>query len=108
MRDYCDAFGNYLPQVKHVSPNTLDSYLRDVTQYLQYLQEQHIKTPTAASSDTITAYVQYLQDAQKSNATIMRHIASVRCFYQYLMLNGEASCNPAKGIKLERAPKKLP
>lgn len=108
MRDYCDAFGNYLTQVKHVSPNTLDSYLRDVTQYLQYLREQQVKTPTAASPDTITAYVQYLQDAQKSNATIMRHIASVRCFYQHLMLNGEASCNPAKGIKLERAPKKLP
>mgnify|MGYP001622857539 CR=1 FL=1 len=108
MRDYCAEFGAYLTKVKHASPNTLDSYLRDIAQYLRYLQEQGIRTPTGATPDTILQYVHALQDEQKSNATITRHISSVRCFYQYLMLNGEAAVNPAKGIKLERAPKKLP
>lgn len=108
MRDYCGAFGDYLTQVKHASPNTLDSYLRDIKQYLSYLQEQGIRVPTLAGVETLEAYVHYLQNAQKSNATITRHIASVRSFYQYLMLNGEASVNPAKGIKLKRSPKKMP
>jgi integrase/recombinase XerD len=107
MKDYCAEFKNYLIKVKKVSNNTLDSYLRDLQNYLEFLKKQ--KTlPVDADSATVDKYVKYLKDAKKSSATITRHIASTRCFYQFLMINGSVSENPAKGIKLEKPEKKLP
>lgn len=108
MKDYCSEFGTYLSDVKGVSPNTLDSYLRDTTDYLHFLQNIKIPSPTMATQETVEKYVARLHEQQKSTSTITRHTASIRCFYQFLILNGEASTNPAKGIKLEKAPQKLP
>ena len=45
MKAYCSEFGTYLSKVKRVSPNTLDSYLRDISDYLHFLEEQHIFSP---------------------------------------------------------------
>lgn len=108
MKDYCSEFGTYLSDVKRVSPNTLDSYLRDTADYLHFLQSRGNLLPVAADRKTVEGYIAQLHAQNKSVATITRHIASIRCFYQYLILNGEASVNPAKGIKLEKAPQKLP
>lgn len=108
MKDYCSEFSTYLSDVKGVSPNTLDSYLRDTADYLRFLQDQQISSPANADLNVIEHYVAQLRSQQKSTATITRHTASIRCFYQFLILNGEAAANPAKGIKLEKAPQKLP
>ena len=40
--------------------------------------------------------------------SISRNLASVRCFYKFLIFRGMTDCNPAKGIKLEKTAKKLP
>jgi integrase/recombinase XerD len=50
----------------------------------------------------------YLQKSGKSGSTISRFLASVRCFFQYLISAGYASGNPASGIKLKREKKQLP
>ena len=39
MKDYCAEFKNYLIKVKKVSNNTLDSYLRDLQNYLEFLKK---------------------------------------------------------------------
>ncbi|HCC03019.1 MAG TPA: site-specific tyrosine recombinase XerD [Ruminococcaceae bacterium] len=108
MKDYCSEFGTYLSDVKRVSPNTFDSYLRDTVDYLHFLQTKHIQSPAFATMETIEEYVAHLRKQRKSTATITRHTASIRCFYQFLILNGEATSNPAKGVKLKKGPQKLP
>ncbi|MCH3972024.1 MAG: site-specific tyrosine recombinase XerD [Oscillospiraceae bacterium] len=108
MKDYCAEFHTYLSEVKRVSPNTLDSYLRDTADYLRFLQEEQVASPALAQKKTVEDYVAHLRKQKKSIATITRHTASIRCFYQFLILNGEADSNPAKEIKLEKAPQKLP
>lgn len=108
MKDYCEDFGNYLTHTKSVSANTLDSYLRDVAYYLSYLSQQGVDNPADAGEEVIHQYVEQLTASKKTNATITRHIASIRCFYRYLMINRMAESNPAKAVKLEKSPKKLP
>ena len=43
MKDYCAEFKNYLIKVKKVSNNTLDSYLRDLQNYLEFLKKQKMR-----------------------------------------------------------------
>ncbi|MGX8702541.1 tyrosine recombinase [Caproiciproducens sp.] len=108
MKDYCSDFSNYLVNKKAVSANTLDSYLRDVGHFLSFLEENGPDDPTQADPDFINTYVANLTESKKSNATITRNIASIRCFYQYLILTGQTDSNPAKAVKLEKTVKKLP
>ena len=38
-KDDIAAYGDYLAEEKHASQNTICSYLRDVTQFSEYLEE---------------------------------------------------------------------
>ncbi len=102
-----NEFKTYLIEKKAVSSNTLESYLRDVTKYLDFLSQSDV-SPSNADSAIIESFVDELKEANKSAATITRTVASIRSFYQFLILNGVVAANPAKSIKLEKAEKKLP
>lgn len=108
MRDYCLDFGDYLVNQKNVSDNTLDSYLRDVEHFLSFLKEQQVNEPGDVDEIQMNLYIERLTALKKSNATITRNVASIRCFYYFLIQSGMAKENPAKNIKLEKVSKKLP
>ena len=104
-RDYCLKFHQYLIHKKSVSKNTIDSYICDITIYLSYLEQQNI-TPINTTTNTVQQYIQELVRRKRSKSTITRNIASLRCFYQYLIEANEITNNPAKGI-IGKATKKI-
>lgn len=108
MKDYCEEFSDYLIHTKSVSANTLDSYVRDVEHFLVFLNEEGLDNPTNADSRTLEHYVEQLNNLKKTNSTITRNIASIRCFYQYLIISNQTDSNPAKTVKLEKVQKKMP
>lgn len=108
MNDYYSLFREYLINQKSNSVNTRDSYLRDVSFFLEYLSKNGIVSPVLADEPVIDQYVQYLRSLNRSATTISRNIASIRCFYKFLIFRGEMDTNPAKAVKLEKAQKKLP
>lgn len=108
MKDYCANFSNYLIHTKSVSANTLDSYLRDVEHFLCFVEEEGLDNPASVNVDFMKRYVDKMADVKKTNSTITRNIASIRCFYQYLIINNQADSNPAKAVKTEKTQKKLP
>ncbi|GAA6396310.1 tyrosine recombinase [Solibaculum mannosilyticum] len=106
--DYLASFEQYLVDYKSLASNTLSSYRKDVECYLRFLDEQGILSPVEAGEDVIRRFIDKLQEAGRSPSTVTRSLASLRSFYQYLMLFGYMDQNPAKEIKVERAQKKLP
>lgn len=102
-----EDFSRYLAEQKSVSANTHESYMRDVRKYCEFMADNE-QDVFKAESDTIEEYLDTLRRENKSASTITRTVASIRSFYQYLMLCGKASENPARGIKLEKTVKKLP
>lgn len=109
MKELEKNFRQYLIHTKSASQNTLESYLRDVGFYLSYLEQKGIGDPSYVRSETIQAYAVYLEEKQhKSIATITRSIASIRCFYQFLISSKYIENNPAREIHLKKEQKKLP
>ena len=106
MDTHISAFHDYLLNQKSNSANTIESYMRDVSFFLDYLSKQGI-VPLLVTDETMRDYVDYLKGLNRSITTISRNIASVRCFYKFLIFIGETNVNPAKSIKLEKAEKKL-
>ncbi len=108
MDEYFVLFREYMLVQKPSSVNTRDSYLRDVSAFLRYLEGENITSPLEVETETVEAYVQHLHSLNRTKSTISRNIASVRCFYKFLILRGDMQVNPAKSVKLEKEPKKLP
>jgi integrase/recombinase XerD len=107
MMDYYSLFSEYLTNQKANSPNTRESYLRDTMYYLEFLSEVGV-APLDATESTIQDFISHLHDLKRSPTTISRNLASIRCFYKFLIFRGLCDYNPAKSIKLEKAEKKLP
>ncbi len=104
-----EAFRDYLEDEKKVSANTLESYMRDMNSFRSFWETDHPDSSlTQADEAAIERYVAFLKEHGKSNATVIRGIASMRNFYQYLMRRELCSHNPARTIKAEREDKKLP
>lgn len=106
-QEYCVQFSDYLTNQKSNSANTKESYLRDVNFYLGFLDQTKV-SPLDADEKEIGIFVEHLRDLNRTTTTISRNLASIRCFYKFLIYKGELDHNPAKGIKLEKAEKKLP
>lgn len=105
--DYYSMFSDYLTNQKANSVNTRESYLRDTLYFLEYLSDTGTD-PLQADEQTVQGYVDHLHELRRSPTTISRNLASVRCFYKFLIFRGLVENNPAKGIKLEKTVKKLP
>ena len=102
------AFKEYLLNEKRSSDNTVQSYLRDVGQYLEYCAKVSGYNYLDASAADLQHYLDYLSSIGKSEATCTRMLASARCFYKYLTFKGKSKANPAEGIKMQKHIPKLP
>ncbi len=108
MVDYISQFQSYLINEKNSSENTVSSYLRDVRNFASFISSAGVKTLEKVRSQDISDFVKQLQDAGKSQSTVTRCIASIRCFYQFLAVQGLIRTNPTANIKYTKAVKKLP
>lgn len=105
--DCYGAYERYLVEEKKASPNTSSSYLRDVRQYLQWLEGRGIPAE-AASRGELEAYTGALFSQGKSAATVTRCLASLKSFYRYLLREGVVAENPANRLDHVRVERKLP
>ena len=106
--DEIARYGAYLTQVKHASPNTVSSYLRDVTQFAEYLKNSLHQDLTEADSAAIEGYMHWMHGRGKSAASVTRFLASVKSFYNFLLADREVGENPARGLTAEKPERRFP
>ena len=103
-----EKFNDYLVNVKKASSNTLSSYLRDIRQFGEYL-DSHEDVGYAEADETVLGnYITWLRNAGKSVATVSRNIASLKCFYSYLVSQRLANSNPTGKLVPDKTTQKLP
>ncbi|MBE6739259.1 MAG: site-specific tyrosine recombinase XerD [Ruminococcaceae bacterium] len=108
MKDYSVDFKTFLKQTKKCSDNTFQSYMRDFTQFSSYCSENKIKDISKVTGDHISNYIQHLSLLGKSKSTEMRVMATLRCYFGFLLRSGIIRQNPISGVKSVVAPKKMP
>jgi len=105
--NYIEKFLEYLKNEKKLSNNTMQAYLSDLKQYEHFLRNNNIEI-TKANNTNVLMYLLNLQKLEKSTATISRHLASIRCFYEYLQRCGLINEDPTFNLKVPRKKKKQP
>lgn len=100
-------FEKYLRYVRELSNNTVESYIGDLNQYIEYLNinESNIRE---ANQTLILTYLMQLQKDKKSTATISRNIASIRNLYQFLLNEGLVNKDPTINLKTPKQEKNIP
>ncbi len=101
-------FVDFLENEKGLSDNTLQSYSRDIQQYMSYLQEINIPNIENVNKTTVIAYLLYLQKKGRATSTISRNLASIRSFYQYLYKIDMIEQDPTQNLESPKVEKKLP
>ena len=108
MNTYVEEYTSFMTNVRHKSMNTVESYKRDVTQYITYLNESGIQDATLATKTTVLSYLLALQKKGKATSTVSRTLASLRSFYLFIMQNGRVSSNPTSNLEAPHVEKKAP
>ena len=108
MKDFKKEFSIYLSTEKKASKNTLESYMRDLSQFSAYADSNNIKSAATADNDFIKQYIIHLQKSGKSYSTLTRALASLRCYYNFLAAMKIVKASPIFDIKLSKPEKKFP
>ncbi len=105
--DFIEDFTYYLKNERNLSPNTLDSYIRDIRAYTNYLSQTY-QTIKTVNKPGIVKYILFLQKDGKATTTISRNLASIRSYYRYLSNSGYVESDPTTGLESPKIKKKLP
>ncbi|SMP48380.1 site-specific tyrosine recombinase XerD [Anoxynatronum buryatiense] len=108
MEALMQQYRTYLVKDRKLSSNTLESYQRDLQQFFVYLGEQGVPHPRDASQTTLIGYCLSMEHKGRAPSTIARNVASLRCFYHYLLQQQMIRQNPAEQLESPRSQKRLP
>lgn len=98
----------YLSVERGLALNTLESYERDLTQYLDHLKKSGVQTIDQSTRQHITAYVAELKKKGKAAATVSRSLVSIRSFYQFLVRERMLDKDPSMNMETPKQEKRLP
>ena len=63
---------------------TVSSYIEDIYKYLEYMENNKIKTALDIEYQNITNYLKYLDNNNYETSSIIRKIVSIKLFHKYL------------------------
>jgi integrase/recombinase XerD len=108
MKKVVKNFISFLENDKQVSLNTLQSYRRDIEQYMTFLGEKDVKTLAKANKEVISEYLLLLKEKGRSASTISRNLASLRSFYKFTTKNRLIKTDPTMELESPKIERKLP
>ncbi|MNI39671.1 Tyrosine recombinase XerD [compost metagenome] len=108
MEKYASSFISFLAQQRGLSKSTLESYNRDLRQFMSYLQDRDTTDINEVTRTGILLYFSTLKNSGKAAATITRISVTLRAFFQYLVSERIIEHDPLVMVELPKADKKLP
>ncbi|WP_082233932.1 site-specific tyrosine recombinase XerD [Halobacillus massiliensis] len=109
MKFALEDFFHYLTVERGLSSNTIQSYKRDLTQYLLFLHEsEKIEDWEHVSRAHIMKYLYVLNDKGRSPATVARLLSSIRLFHQFLIREKLSNQDPSLHIETPKKDRTLP
>lgn len=102
------SFIRFLSVERGLAKNTLESYERDLQQFMEYLQRQGVTAWKETSKTNIAGYLSQLKLLGRASATLSRNLVSIRALYQYLVKERLVDSDPSLYIEAPKLEKKLP
>ncbi|MFD1885140.1 site-specific tyrosine recombinase XerD [Paenibacillus wenxiniae] len=108
MKSYLEQFVRYLTEEKGLSRNTLESYQRDLSQFIEFAHQRDIMMPDQIRKTHIALFLGEMRLIGRASSTITRMTVSLRSFCQYLVREGIIQQDPSIHMEAPKAEKRLP
>ncbi|MCQ6558104.1 site-specific tyrosine recombinase XerD [Paenibacillus mendelii] len=108
MKSQLQPFIQYLSTVRRLSRNTLESYERDLTAFLDYAEQHGLTAPQDMHKHHIARYLLELKQQGRAVATVSRHTVSIRSYFQYLTRERLIPSDPSVELETLKQEKRLP
>jgi integrase/recombinase XerC len=103
-----EAFAQYLRDERRSSARTVETYIRDLRSFRDYVREERL--PADARKLDIVALRGFLSNLFRDNqaSTMKKKVSAIRSFFKFLLKRQIIDVNPASGLKSPKVPKGLP
>jgi len=103
-----DAFAQYLADERRSSPRTVETYVRDLRSFRDFVREQGL--PLDARKLDIVALRGFLGSLFRTNqaSTMKKKVSAIRSFFKFLLKRHLIDQNPASGLRSPKIAKSLP
>jgi integrase/recombinase XerD len=108
MKQELNAFVRHLADERGLARNTLESYERDLNQYIGYLAGIGVMAVSDSRKHHIMGYLMQMKQLGRASATVSRSIVSIRAFYHYLSRERLIENDPAAHIETPKLEKRVP
>ena len=103
-----ERFAAYLRNERRYSSATLSNYTRSLRQLREFIEAQNVIRWREVRGEQIQAFIARMHRAGLSPGSLRDMLSAYRSFYRWLAREGEATSNPAIGVRSPKAPRKLP
>lgn len=109
LTNYLKEYLYYLKITKNLAKNTIDSYERDLNDYLDFLVKNYnIKDYNLITKEQITNYLKSLSRRDIKASSITRKISSIHSFHKYLTNENLIDSDVSEKIRKPKTKKSLP
>ncbi|WP_310225174.1 site-specific tyrosine recombinase XerD [Paenibacillus qinlingensis] len=108
MTSEVQTFIRFLTTERGLSRNTLESYERDLLQFVTYLDVQGITSWRETGKMQIASYLSQLKTLGRATATLSRIRVSLRSFFQYMVKERIIDSDPSVFVEVPKLEKRLP
>lgn len=106
MNKLIEEYSNFIKNEKNMASNSIEAYLRDVNQFLSFLETRGEANLYKVSNTDVISYVLNLKNIGKSTSTSNRKVASLRGFFSFMQERGYIQSNPCTNIKSPKVERK--
>jgi integrase/recombinase XerC len=93
---------------ENVSPHTLRNYAIDLDQFAEFLLRSNLPDARDIDLFLLREWLADLHERGLAAVSIRRKVSCLRSYFHFLMRRGIVDRNPAKSLRLPKAPKQLP
>jgi len=108
MKQHLQQFVHHLAVERGLSRNTVESYERDLTGFLDYASREGLDPIRDSDRQLITAYMLHLRQQGKAASSAARALVSLRSFYRFLAQERLIERDPSRYMQSPRLPRRLP
>ncbi len=104
---YIEQFKDQLLYQRNLSQHTINSYMRDLETFNQFLESERLTFKSFEYRDARN-FLHQLYQRNLKKSTIARNISTLRTFYQFLISRDYVTTNPFDNLPLPKQEKYLP
>lgn len=93
---------------KHLSDNTIESYMRDLAQFAHYILRMYDVPPKKVEPEMISNYMSRLYELGREKSSQARALSGIKSFFNYLLLEEIIDSSPAELIESPKSSRPLP